>query len=630
MRQWLTIDVVLAVLVVTSFTCTGLGSLWAATSPRHWFVRAAVLLVFLSPLLLVPAYELFVVFLIEGVVVAGGVKLYRWRMNRHARGDRDTTTELSARATSVQFSLSTLLLVTILVAVGIPIAVRLPFLTAQAWGSVALDGTLCGVATLLAAWMFVSRRKWIAWPLCIALCGALGIILCFTDSFIYGLVYAQEWPLRLPTLPNIYGREERTVLVWAFAIPLIALLSYLFLFLWLAEWPMTTSDKSNGVDQPQQASRRILTGRLATVLVLLAIGAFPTIIVWKLLHRLPVPHPALPQPNGYDDIVAAGKITEAGSPILNTAVEPTSTAQLAAEVAKYSHAYKQLRLGMSRPCQVPVWPADGEPINIATSLPDIQAIRGAGRALMREAELARQQNRFADAARISIDIIRVGQASTRGGILMHYLVGVAVEGIGEASLYPAIAGLNAGECRRTIAALQQAERDREPLEAIQYRERIVSENALGWFGHFMVLLEDIVGSRGFTVQNARDSLLRRYQTIDHLLMTEAALRAYQLEHGTFPESLNELVPQLLDQVLTDPYDAKDGPLRYRRQGAGYVLYSVGFDGKDNGGNPPTPKNESAWDETTPADLRLDAFFAPDEPASPTIESDKAANNAATP
>jgi hypothetical protein len=39
----------------------------------------------------------------------------------------------------------------------------------------------------------------------------------------------------------------------------------------------------------------------------------------------------------------------------------------------------------------------------------------------------------------------------------------------------------------------------------------------------------------------------------------------------------------LNAVLTDPFDGQ--PLRYRNQGTGYVLYSIGPDLKDDGGKP---------------------------------------------
>jgi hypothetical protein len=42
------------------------------------------------------------------------------------------------------------------------------------------------------------------------------------------------------------------------------------------------------------------------------------------------------------------------------------------------------------------------------------------------------------------------------------------------------------------------------------------------------------------------------------------------------------VPDLLRAVPTDPFDGR--PLRYRRDPEGAVVYSVGPDGKDNGGS----------------------------------------------
>ena len=69
-----------------------------------------------------------------------------------------------------------------------------------------------------------------------------------------------------------------------------------------------------------------------------------------------------------------------------------------------------------------------------------------------------------------------------------------------------------------------------------------------------------------------------------LLTAKLALRAYRLERGAYPRSLAELVPGYLTKIPADPF-ALDAPLRYRRAGAKYVLYSVGPDGKDDGGRP---------------------------------------------
>ncbi|MCC7291958.1 MAG: hypothetical protein IT449_07855 [Phycisphaerales bacterium] len=60
-----------------------------------------------------------------------------------------------------------------------------------------------------------------------------------------------------------------------------------------------------------------------------------------------------------------------------------------------------------------------------------------------------------------------------------------------------------------------------------------------------------------------------------------ALRAYHGVRGEFPETLGELSPEWLDPVPADPYSGCE--FVYRRQGEDYILYSVGSNGKDDGG-----------------------------------------------
>lgn len=61
-----------------------------------------------------------------------------------------------------------------------------------------------------------------------------------------------------------------------------------------------------------------------------------------------------------------------------------------------------------------------------------------------------------------------------------------------------------------------------------------------------------------------------------------AVERHRLAHGRWPESLTALVPEFLKEVPADPYNGS--PLKYRRLADGVVIYSVGPDGEDNGGN----------------------------------------------
>jgi hypothetical protein len=61
-----------------------------------------------------------------------------------------------------------------------------------------------------------------------------------------------------------------------------------------------------------------------------------------------------------------------------------------------------------------------------------------------------------------------------------------------------------------------------------------------------------------------------------------ALERYKLAHGQYPDSLDALVPQFIEKIPSDVINA--GELKYRRNNDGFVLYSVGWDEKDDGGD----------------------------------------------
>jgi hypothetical protein len=79
-----------------------------------------------------------------------------------------------------------------------------------------------------------------------------------------------------------------------------------------------------------------------------------------------------------------------------------------------------------------------------------------------------------------------------------------------------------------------------------------------------------------------------------------AVERYRLARGHWPESLSELVPEHLKSIPRDPFDGAE--LRYLDFAEGVIIYSVGPDGVDNGGNitqnPSTPGSDLGfrlWD-----------------------------------
>lgn len=75
-----------------------------------------------------------------------------------------------------------------------------------------------------------------------------------------------------------------------------------------------------------------------------------------------------------------------------------------------------------------------------------------------------------------------------------------------------------------------------------------------------------------------------------LLQTAVAVERYRLQSGRLPENLEEINPEFFSVPPRDPFDEQ--PLRYQRRMPGYLIYSVGADGIDNGGAE-KPRNTSS-------------------------------------
>lgn len=72
------------------------------------------------------------------------------------------------------------------------------------------------------------------------------------------------------------------------------------------------------------------------------------------------------------------------------------------------------------------------------------------------------------------------------------------------------------------------------------------------------------------------------QTTNRLLLIALALHAYHAEHGRYPTTLAELTPSYLHAIPADPF-ALSGSPQYQQKDDGYLLYSVGPNGTDDGG-----------------------------------------------
>jgi len=300
----------------------GLIGIWAAVVRRHWFLRFAVVCLFLLLALLIPAYEIVIEFGIQIGLVLAGVWLVRGRKNWRPR-----------------VSLETILLLMVVVVIS-AVAAKVPEFGLFKW--LDLIGTGVGIAgfSLICLWIVFGKARW--WKR--ILIGLLGIglflAMVFSGEMLlytmrgglwmhYGnLGYIKLWLLR--TGPSI-------------ALGVILLCSVLGLARasgWFAEAQS---------DSKSRLSRSVVASRITLVTIVLLVATPLFYIFYRLLTPTPYPVVEMPQPNAFDDYVAAGMmITTDDINALIKNMDSMPTLKLEREIDQLSGVFDRIDLGSSR------------------------------------------------------------------------------------------------------------------------------------------------------------------------------------------------------------------------------------------------------------------------------------------
>jgi len=312
--------------------------------------------------------------------------------------------------------------------------------------------------------------------------------------------------------------------------------------------------------------------RLLLVLVGVAVLGFAVMITWTIL-QVPSRRP-LPDPNGYDDFVKAGKAV-----VGDTGTFPDLDLDgLRGVVSSNAEPLRLLRLGLSRGCSVPTEAALTN-FNLVAS--DLIKLKSVAQLLRAKGRLAEMEGQPIDAAKAYIEAIRFGNEISRGGFVIHRLVGISCEAIGAIPLAKLVPDLGSEQDRPLLGQLERMDDRRVSFDEIRQNESRLARHELLKESNPLKWISGWWEARAIV----KHSEMRHKAVIAHerLLTVEIALRCYRVSRARPPARLEDLMTNYLSRVPLDPFSAQ--PLTYRPQGTNWLLYSLGPDGIDDGGRP---------------------------------------------
>lgn len=250
-----------------------------------------------------------------------------------------------------------------------------------------------------------------------------------------------------------------------------------------------------------------------------------------------------PNPNGYLTIVRAENMIKDDF----SDVDSLNHESLQLLVDDNTNALQLVRVGLEQECLIPIRYSEGYwKVHSA----ELMGLKKLAWALIAEGRLAEAEDRPAAAAKCYLDTIHLGIKSVRGGMLIDNLVGVAVEAMGTVRLRTLIGSLDANACRQATEALESWEAERESWTEVLRQERNWSRAAHIGMRERLAALIHFRETRRTEQRTKKQLLEQEFKT--KRLMVNLAARAYELEKGSRPASITNLVPGYLKTIPVDP------------------------------------------------------------------------------
>jgi len=541
--------VLVHVLAATAGAAFGLLAIWAGLGRHHWCVRFIPVAAVIVSLFPVPAFDLALVFVTQALVVVVPLLLVRRFTLPPADGK---ATEAPPRSHAWRrFSIADLFRATLLISTVFGVLAYLPGEVRESWWKYALVGGGFGVATLAGAWAALAHRPWWVRLGVVCLVAPLAGIPTALDKTTYVEFRDQGWP-------------------WCAVTAIAGLLVVLWLCL-AKSTGLTALRRTEfgpiGQTTPTQSVGMARGRRASVALVSLAILLLPGVAYYDMTQPAPIPNGSPPEPNAYDDLLRiAAVIQNVGTPggnLTSGTEQPPSTDERRRVLFDELHS----ALGRLGVVSVRYQPNDAR-------VDENQTLRPLARALLAEGDRRRLARDVNGARRIYLDLVELGLASSRGGMIIDRHIGMIPLYMGIGGLRQLRDVLSPDQRRAMIPVLQANEAGWEPLADAYARDLAWQHHARGWPARIRFVNPPDTNPLIAYFERRRLAWFR-------ILVCELALAQYIGEHGGPPENLAGLVTQYLPKVPEDPFSGR--PLVYRTEPTGYVLYSVGQNGHDDGG-----------------------------------------------
>ncbi|MGI8978685.1 MAG: hypothetical protein ACR2FY_05635 [Pirellulaceae bacterium] len=203
-----------------------------------------------------------------------------------------------------------------------------------------------------------------------------------------------------------------------------------------------------------------------------------------------------------------------------------------------------------------------------------------------ETTKAEQAGRASECLELAILQWRLGRVLQRGGIYMDWVMGYRAEIYGCGAVSHAAENLSDDECRRALTEVRKSLEERPDAQTVLAYNAYWNRACFGWREDLSRSARWLAGEKPTVINAWVDE--EKFQKLDQrgilrlrLMETRLALELYRREHGQWPLGLQDLAPKYLTAIPADPFSRST--LIYRRQDESFLLYSVGPDGRDNGG-----------------------------------------------